>query len=410
MSQGPERHRSTGLNRREFLGVGALPLAAGLAAKDFGAKSIGTEHKIAGHKMKTKQSAQAVVRVGLVGAGGVVQRAQLPNFRRIPGCEVVAVANRSLASSQRVAEEFDIPTAYSNWRELLEDESVDAVMIGTPPYMHSTVTLEALEAGKHVLCQSRMAMNGQEARDMLEAARRHPDLVCQLVVNPYQRALKRLIDDGYLGELLSAEIRRLGSDASAGASPDRRRGFVEFGQDLHWRVDPEFNGFNIPLGLGAAYESMSPLLGRATRVVAMTKVHAPQRRAADGEMVSKGGVDHVDILYEVANGAQVHLRVSTTTALAGGNRTWLFGSEGTIQLDGRRILGGRRGDSELREIPNSPQEPGVQRVGVEERFINTVQGTAENTTESLEIGVDYMEFSEAVHRSAQTGRAVNLPL
>jgi predicted dehydrogenase len=376
-----------------------------LAAKDFGAKSIDTEHE-----RRTPQSAQATVRVGLVGAGGVVQRAQLPNFRRIPGVEVVAVANRSLASSQRVTEEFDIPTAYANWRELLEDESVDAIMIGTPPYMHSTVTLEALEAGKHVLCQSRMAMNGQEARDMLEAARRHPDLVCQLVVNPYQRALKRLIDDGYLGELLSAEIRRLGSDASAGASPDRRRGFVEFGQDLHWRVDPEFNGFNIPLGLGAAYESMSPLLGRATRVVAMTKVHAPQRRAADGEMVSKGGVDHVDILYEVANGAQVHLRVSTTTALAGGNRTWLFGSEGTIQLDGRRILGGRRGDSELREIPNSPQEPGVQRVGVEERFINTIRRTAENTTESLEIGVDYMEFSEAVHRSAQTGQAVNLPL
>ncbi len=405
MRQGPERHRSTGLNRREFLGVGALPLAAGLAAKDFGAKSIAT-----GHEMKTTQSAQATVRVGLVGAGGIVQRAQLPNFRQIPGCEVVAVANRSLASSQRVADAFDIPTAYANWRELLEDESVDAIMIGTPPYMHSTVTLEALEAGKHVLCQSRMAMNAGEARDMLQGALRHPDLVCQLVVNPYQRALKRVIDDGYLGELLSAEVRRLGADASAGASPDRRRGFVEFGQDLHWRVDPDLNGFNIPLGLGAAYEGLTHLLGRATRVTAMSKVHAPQRRAADGEMVSKGGADHVDVLYEVANGAQVHLRVSTTTALAGGSRTWFFGSEGTISVEGGRILGGRRGDSELREIPDPPQEPGVRRVGVEERFINTIRGTAENTTESLEIGVDYMEFSEAVHRSAQTGRAVNLPL
>ena len=127
-------------------------------------------------------------------------------------------------------------------------------------------------------------------------------------------------------------------------------------------------------------------------------------------MVSKGGADHVDILYEVANGAQVHLRVSTTTALAGGSQTWLFGSEGTIQVSGGRILGGRRGDSELRELPDPPQEPGPRRVGVEERFINTIRGTAENTTESLEIGVDYMEFSEAVHRSAQTGRAVNLPL
>ena len=397
MSQGPEGHRSTGLNRREFLGVGALPLAAGLAAKDFGATTTGTEHE-----MKTARSAQAVVRVGLVGAGGVVRRANLPNFRQIPGCEVVAVANRSLASSQRVTEAFDIPTAYANWRELLEDESVDAIMIGTPPYMHRTVTQEALESGKHVLCRSRMAMNGREARDMLEGALRHPDLVCQLVVNRVQAALRRVIEDGFLGELLSTEIRRLGGDATLGDSPDRRRGFVEYGGDMHWRVDPDLNGFNIPLGLGAAYESISPLLGRATRVTAMTKVHAPFRRAANGEMVSKGGADHVDILYEVANGAQVHMRVSTTTALAGGSRTWLFGSEGTISVEGGRILGGRRGDSELREIPD-PQEPADRRVGVEERFINTIRGTAENTTESLEIGVDYMEFSEAVHRSAPTG-------
>ncbi len=69
MRQGPERHGSTGLNRREFLGVGALPLAAGLAATDFGAKSIGTEHE-----MKTTQSAQTTVRVGLMGAGGIVRR------------------------------------------------------------------------------------------------------------------------------------------------------------------------------------------------------------------------------------------------------------------------------------------------------------------------------------------------
>jgi len=345
-----------------------------------------------------------------VGAGGIVQRAQLPNFRQIPGCEVVAVANRSLASSRRVTEAFDIPTAYANWKELLEDESIDAIMIGTPPYMHRILTLEGLEKGKHVLCQSRMAMNAREARDMLEAARRHPDLVCQVVVGRGQGALKRLIEDGFLGELLSAEISRLGSDATLGATSDRRRGFVELGADLHWRVDPDFNGFNIPLGLGSTYESMSRLLGRATRVMAMSKVHAPYRRASDGEMVSKGGPDHVDILYELANGAQVHVRVSTTTGLAGGNHTWLFGSEGTIHVDGGRILGGRRSDSQLRAIPDPPGEPAPRRVGVEELFIRTIQGAEETTTESLEIGVDYMEFSEAVHRSAQTGQAVNLPL
>ena len=72
MRQPPKKHRSTGLNRREFLGVGAIPLAAGLAASDFGAKRGVTEDE-----MKTMQSAQAVVRVGIIGAGGIVQRAQL---------------------------------------------------------------------------------------------------------------------------------------------------------------------------------------------------------------------------------------------------------------------------------------------------------------------------------------------
>ena len=195
MRQLPKKHRSTGLNRREFLGVGAIPLAAGLAARNFGAKSGGMEDE-----MKTPPSAQAIVRIGLIGAGGIVQRAQLPNFQQLPGCEVVAVANRSLASSQRVADAFNIPMAYANWRELLEEESIDAVMIGTPPYMHRILTLETLAKGKHVLCQSRMAMNAREARDMLEAARRHPDLVCQVVVGRGQGALKRLIEDGFLGE------------------------------------------------------------------------------------------------------------------------------------------------------------------------------------------------------------------
>ncbi|HAB30723.1 MAG TPA: gfo/Idh/MocA family oxidoreductase, partial [Gemmatimonadetes bacterium] len=56
---------------------------------------------------------------------------QIPAFRRIPGCEIVAVANRSLESSQRVTDEFNIPRAYANWEELLDDDGIDAVSIGT---------------------------------------------------------------------------------------------------------------------------------------------------------------------------------------------------------------------------------------------------------------------------------------
>ena len=126
----------------------------------------------------------------------------------------MAVANRSLESSQRVADEFNIPRAYGSWQELLDDDSIDAILIGTWPYMHSTLTLAALEKGKHVLTQARMANTAQEARDMLAASQRHPDLVCQLVPTStsyrIDNVLKRMIREGYLGEVLSVEPVRAG--------------------------------------------------------------------------------------------------------------------------------------------------------------------------------------------------------
>jgi predicted dehydrogenase len=129
----------------------------------------------------------------------------------------------------------------------LEDDSINAVCIGTWPYMHRTLTLAALEKGKHVLTEARMASTAQEARDMLEASRRHPDLVCQLTPTStsykIDNLLKQMIGDGYLGELLSVEMQRL------------QTRFADFDGDLHWRQDRQLSGYNT-LNIGASYESM----------------------------------------------------------------------------------------------------------------------------------------------------------
>ena len=111
------------------------------------------------------------VRVGLIGAGRNTRDRHIPGFNTTPGVEIGAVANRSRESGQRVADAFNIPTVYDSWEELLEDESLDAVCIGTWPYMHRTLTMASLAAGKHVLCEARMAMNASEAHDMLAASR-----------------------------------------------------------------------------------------------------------------------------------------------------------------------------------------------------------------------------------------------
>jgi len=379
------------MKRREFLSVGAAAIgAAGLGGTAVEA-SVRTPIR----------TARDTVRIGIIGAGDNVREVMIPAFRRIPECQLVAVANRSLASSQRVATQYDIPRAYDHWRELLADPEVDAVVIGTWPYMHRVLTLAALEAGKHVLCQSRMANDAQEAREMLEASRRHPDLVAHLVLGSPRPFLARMLGDGYLGELHSAEVLRLGGAAAPG-------GFANPAAEQAWSDNFVYNGFNAPLGLGSTYEGMSRLLGRATRVMAMSKVHMPRKRTSTGELVTSVMPDHVDILYELANGAQVHMKVSNTTGLGHGNDTWLFGSEGTIRLDGQRILAAKRGESELREITEPAGERPSRRVEAE--FVHTIRGVEQPAVESFEIGLHYMEFSEAVHRSARSGAAVTLPL
>jgi predicted dehydrogenase len=340
------------------------------------------------------------IRVGLIGAGGNVRNRHIPGFRKVKGVEIVGVVNRSLESSQRVADQFNIPRVYHTWQQLLDDEAINAICIGTWPYMHRTLTLAALERGKHVLTEARMASTAQESRDMLAASRSHSHLVCQLTPTSttykIDRVLQRLIGDGLLGELLSVEVQAL------------QNRFADREGELHWRHDWELSGYNT-LNIGAAYESMMRWVGRGNRIMAMAKVHVPYRRKASGALTSVSIPDHVDILYELANGAQVHMRMSATTGLSTGNQIWFYGIEGTIHVDQQqKIFAGRRGDKQLSEVPNPPEAQAYYRV--EEEFTNAIRGTEEITMVPFETGVHYMEWTEAVIRSAQTGQAIYLPL
>ena len=379
-----------GLKRREFLAVGTLPLVA----------ALGPANLVGRREADASRSPQQPIRVGLIGAGANARAVHIPGFQRIPECQIAAVANRSMESSRRVTDEFNIPRAYAGWRDLLDDDSIDAVCIGTWPYMHRTLTVAALESGKHVLCQARMANTAQEARDMLDASLRHPELISQLVPTSQtyriDNVLKRMINDGFLGEILSVELQRL------------QTCFPTVDGDLDWRHDVAFSGYNT-LNIGASYEAMMRWLGRSNHVMAMSKVHVPYRRHGSGDLTSVGVADHVDILFELAGGAQVHMRASETTGLSTGNHTWIYGSEGTIHVDRRQnVFAGRRGDSELAQVPNPREAQAYYRV--EEEFINAIRGIERITMAPFETGVHYMEWTEAVYRSSQTGQAMYLPL
>ena len=340
------------------------------------------------------------IRIGLIGAGRNTRDRHIPGFHEVDGVEIVAVANRSRESGRQVADQFNIPTVYDNWQELLEDPTIDAVCIGTWPYMHRTLTLASLEAGKHVLTEARMAASAAEARDMLDASRARPDLVTQIVPSPLtfpvDNLLKQKIDEGYVGDVLAVSLQSLGG------------GFMDTNGPMHWRNDRDLSGYNI-LNMGIWYEAMIRWVGPATRVMANTKVNVRQRRDENGASVPVTIPDHVDILADLASGATANLRFSAVTGLSPGNDVWIYGSQGTLRLDsGLNVWGGQRGDSELTQIPNPPEGRDFWRVEAE--FCSAIRGQEKITRTPFDVGLQYMEFTEAVTRSSQARQVVSLPL
>ena len=341
------------------------------------------------------------IRLGIIGAGGNARDRHVPGFSAIPGVVLTGVCNRSVESGKRAAKEFGIARVYDNWLELVESNDIDAICIGTWPYLHCPITLAALDEGKHVLTEARMAMNASEAHAMLETAKANPHLVAQVVPSPFtmkfDRTIQDLIADGFLGELLAIEVQ-----VSQG-------NFVDKEIPFHWRHNQDLSGYNT-LGLGIWYESLLRWIGPAVKIFALTKVAVNERFDAEGALRRISVPDHVDVLCEMLTGAQAHIRNSAITGLSRGPEAWLYGSLGTLRLDiGTGMLfGGRKGERDLSVIEVPPEKQEFWRV--EEEFVNAIRGLEPVSRTTFEDGVKNMEFTEAVAISAQEGRTVSLPL
>jgi predicted dehydrogenase len=338
------------------------------------------------------------IRVGIVGAGDNTRKRHIPNLQALDDVEVVGVVNRSRASSEAVAEDFGISKVHETWRELVDDAGVDALVIGTWPNMHCPVTLEAVEAGKHVLCEARMALDAAEARTMRDAARRRPEVVAQVVPAPLTQRVdgkvKQLLADGFLGDLLVVDARIGG-------------GFLDRDTALAWRHDFDLSGYNT-MFLGVLYECLMRWVGEATEVTAMSKTFVRARKDADGVLRAIRVPDHLDVVAQLARGAQAHLCVSEVTGMRTGAEVYLFGSDATLRFVDGELFAGRRGDSEFTPVAIAPEEEGGWRV--EEEFVSAIRGLERVSQTTFEDGLKYMEFTEAVARSAATGRTVALPL
>lgn len=176
---------------------------------------------------------------GVIGCGGIAA-GHLPAQRDVAGARTVAVCDINEEAARAVAAEYGVEKVFTDWREVIEDDAVDAVAVLLPHHLHRDVTVAAAEAGKHVLCEKPMAVSLQQADDMIAAAETAGVvlMIGQILrFRPVNIRARELIREGAIGKVRNVLRRRMGkSDGfrSAWASdPDEAGGWVLYGFGSH---------------------------------------------------------------------------------------------------------------------------------------------------------------------------------
>jgi len=323
-----------------------------------------------------------VLKIGIIGAGGIVLQRHLPGLRKLPAVEIAAAANSTPASAAAFCEAH-APEAkvFDRWQDLAASPELDIVWIGATPHLHHPATLAALEAGKHVFCQARMARDLGEAQEMLAAAEARPGLVTMLCPPP-----QGLCSDAFVRQLLAqqvvGEIRHLRLQSFTGS-------FLDPAQPAHWRQRREISGQNI-LTLGIHTEVLQRWFGDFTVKAAQGRIFTPERGGYRVEIP-----DCLQVLAGFANGAAGTLEFSGVHPGEPIERLEIIGSAGRLVCDYRRdeIILHRDGQSEPLGVP-----PTLRREWqVEADFIHAMRNpSAERPHPDFRDGLRYMRVVQAV--------------
>ncbi len=281
-----------------------------------------------------------LLRIGLIGAG-FIGRAHVygytampivfPDASAHPVLEMLAEATPELAAA--AARRLGFPRHTTDWRALVGDPAIDIVDICVPSNLHREIALAAIASGKAVYCEKPVGLNGGQATEIAEAARRAG--VKSLagftyLRNPLIAFARKLIDEGAVGRVL--HIRGAHNEDYLS---DPRHPFI-------WRCDPAIAGKAGALGdLGCHIVSIAQALcGNIVNVCAMSRIVFKERPVAAGstKMRAVGNDDEVQFMAEFAGGATGHLEASRVATGSKMDVTYeLTGTEGAIHFDGERM-------------------------------------------------------------------------
>ncbi len=337
------------------------------------------------------------LRIGIIGAGGFAAQ-HMEAFAQIPEAEVVAFMRRSEGPLRDMQAQWGVPRGYTDYREMLADDDIDAIDIITPTDSHKKYALAAIETGRPVLCEKPLALAAADCDVMLKAAQ---DAGVIHAVNFNQRGrttvgrIKRYIENGYVGDIYHVNIR-WGFSMQRDVRPEV----------LSWRFRPESGG-------GTVYElihvfDMARFLGgeiaRVSAVLNTAEQHRGFIDAPDGEDVTVP--DSSAFLLEYVSGAYAVIHTSFVQRgepRGSGVIVDVAGSTGRIVTDGlNAILGANDGHSELANI-----DPGSEYAQPYERFVKAaLSGDQSLIDTGFEAGLEAARIVDAAYVSWAEKRSV----
>ena len=344
------------------------------------------------------------VRVGVIGIG-FGQRAHVPAFSVTAGCEVVALCAGTGQRATKVAERLGISKAYGDWRALVDDPTIDAITIATPPALQPDIALAALAQGKAVFCEKPLATSQAKAAEIAELAQR-TGLANMLdfelpEIEAWRRA-KTILDEGRVGPLRQITIEwHVETYAN-------RMGLSS------WKTNTETGGGTLNAFVSHVFHYVEWFAGPVQELSARLFRAPGDMRTGDTVAV---------LCLKLASGAPVSASVSSNASLGNGHRVTFYGDEGTMVLDnpttdyarGFHLLYGTRHSNRLEEIDldedtGIPGEDGrvplVARMA--ERFVNWVRNGVPARPNFAD-GLRVQSLIDAARRSDESGCWVREP-
>jgi predicted dehydrogenase len=162
------------------------------------------------------------LKIGIIGSGGIAQGCHMKGYQSIPElCEMVAVCDVNPEIAKTAADKFGITKIYTDYKEMFANEEIDAVSVATPNKYHLQPTVDALTAGKHVICEKPLGINAEECRAMCRAAKESGKILqvgLQSRFSGPARFMTEYVDAGKMGHVYFARAQAL-----------RRRGVPAWG-------------------------------------------------------------------------------------------------------------------------------------------------------------------------------------